>query len=170
MLRLWCPGRSAGHLLLLICCTAPRARLQGPVREVRVGRLGLGLSTKSLGGSGDGSSGGGSLWQALLNGHLLLPISVQGVHVRLAPAPLAAPAAPAAAPEPAAPAAAATPAPGPRSGGKKARAARVPLQLLGHLPLWVDGLDVLDAVRAPLHACRWGGGRGCMGTQGRRAA
>lgn len=117
-----------------------------------MGRLALGLSTKAQDSSSGGSEDGGSssLWQALLNGHLLLPISLQGISIRLAPKP----------PQPRAvlPAAAASgnAMPGSAgvpgvarssdSGGRKGRQFRAPLQLLGHLPLRVQDLTVVDEV------------------------
>lgn len=130
------------------------------MREVRVAHIALGLSSKAA-TSGD-DAGGGSLWQALLSGHLLLPISLRGVSVRLARAPphspaaaaLEAAAATAAGEAEEAGAAAAAPpeaSGGPvgrsASGAKRARQLRVPLALLGHLPLLVDGLSVADEVR-----------------------
>jgi hypothetical protein len=144
-----------------------RLRLHmGPLRELRVSRIAVGLSTKRGpdSGSEDGSGGsGGSLWQAVLNGHLQLPVSLHGVSVRLAPAPPK----PAAEPTAAAPASAdgGSPAPqgatapgaaatggGPATSlppdGKKAgRQLRAPLLALAHLPLSVEGLTVVDEVR-----------------------
>ncbi|KAL4444145.1 hypothetical protein ABPG75_011882 [Micractinium tetrahymenae] len=126
----------------------------GPVREVRVARLSLRFATAN---SGDGNGSGGPPWQALLSGQLLLPISLQGVSVRLAPAPpkpqidsqLPAEGPPAMPPrtQPAA-APGRSSAAGSGSSGRKSRSLRGPLAVLAHLPLRVEGLTVLDEERS----------------------
>lgn len=120
--------------------------VQGPVREVSVACIAVGLSTKRSpdGGSEDGD-GSGSLWQALLSGQLVLPVSLHGVHVRLAPAPPK-PAAAAASPAEATPAADGAPAGRPKSGRKGGRQLRGPLLALAHLPLNVESVTLLDEV------------------------
>lgn len=129
-----------------------RLRLSvGPVRELRISRIALRLSTRpsddgagtSAGASAGASGGSAALWQALLSGQLLLPVSLHGVSVRLAAAPAAAVEASAAE----LPAAAPAPAPaGARRAPRQRRAP--PLHLLGYLPLLVEGLQVLDEVRS----------------------
>ncbi len=138
--------------------------LQGPVREVCITRLALRLVTVN----GDGTNGGGGgPWQALLSGQLLLPISLHGVSVRLAPArpkpqadgslsglPAVGPAA-----EPAAGTSTGTSPPGPTSAaasggsGKRGRSLRGPLAVLAHLPLRVEGLTIVDEVRSLPGGC-----------------
>lgn len=129
------------------------------MREVRIARLALRLVTAN---AGDGNGGGGGPWQALLSGQLLLPISLQGVSVWLAPAPPkprgGGDAATAAAPatgsvtERAAGDSASTSSLGTagvaNSGGvgRKGRSLRGPLAVLAHLPLRVEGLAVFDEV------------------------
>ena len=127
-------------------------------------RIAVSLSTQRApdSGSEDGGSSGGSLWQAVLNGQLLLPVSLHGVSVRLAPAPpkaATATVAPAAAPADGGPAAsegsgalsaaaAGGPAAGRPAGSQKGvRQMRAPLLALAHLPLNMEGLTVVDEVR-----------------------
>ena len=111
-------------------------------------RIAVGLSRQRSpdGSSEDGGGGGGSLWQALLSGQLVLPVSLHGVHVRLAPAPPK-PAAAAAAPAEGPPAADGAPAGRPKGGGKGGRQLRAPLLALAHLPLSVEAITLLDEVR-----------------------
>lgn len=138
----------------------------GPVRELRISHLSFRLASASA-----SDAAGGALWQAMLAGQLLLPISLRGVSVRLAAAPAgrsSACAPVAASPAVEARVGAGAPAQlvgagstgGPASGssadgggggqngaGKKARPLRAPLALLAHLPVRIEGLTVLDEER-----------------------
>lgn len=137
----------------------PLTAAQGPVREVRISRLALGLA------SSDGGGCGAWTLQALLGGQLLLPVSLRGVSLRLAPPP------PKPAPDAAlarAPAAAADAVPAGGAGGassanarfhsgsggaRKAWTLRGPLALLAHVPLRLEGLTVLDEVGVAALIC-----------------